>query len=86
MRADYVRAKLDGAGHVPRIPPFSYGGDIFFQTNRFGLNILAMHSSVQNKAPAAETPAGGFTMIEVAANYQIYQYPGLCLGESKSSD
>lgn len=72
LQADYVRAEFDVEGNVPRIPPLRYGGGVFFEADGLEITLSALHTSAQNKAAAQETTTGGFTMVDAAATYRLY--------------
>ncbi len=73
LQADYVRAKFDGGGNVPRIPPLRYGGGAFFEMEGLELTLRALHTSAQNEVAARETSTGSFTMVDAGATYRVYE-------------
>jgi iron complex outermembrane receptor protein len=73
LQADYVRAKFDAGGNVPRIPPLRYGGGVFLEADEFGFNLRALRSDAQSDIAVQESATAGFTMIEAVANYRLYE-------------
>lgn len=62
--ADYTRATLNnGAGNVPRIPPYRVGGGANYQSNVFDAGVLFIHSGRQNQYGAFDTPTPGFNQL-----------------------
>jgi iron complex outermembrane receptor protein len=70
-QADYVRAEFDSSGNVPRIPPFRFGGGLFYERDRLELRIDALHTSEQDDIAAGETPTDGFTMLDASATFRL---------------
>jgi iron complex outermembrane receptor protein len=75
VQADYVRAKFDGGGNVPRIPPWRVGGGVFYETDAFTLSLSALHTLKQDKTGAFETATAGFTMVDASGTFRIYNGP-----------
>ncbi|MBY0512247.1 MAG: TonB-dependent receptor [Rhodospirillaceae bacterium] len=62
--ADYVRATLDGAGNVPRIPPYHVGGGLAWNSPKFDASFLLKYAGAQNNVAFAETPTKGFASLD----------------------
>jgi iron complex outermembrane receptor protein len=73
LQADYVRAKFEAGGNVPRIPPLRYGGGVFVEANEFGFSLRALRSDAQSDIAVQEIATGGFTMLDAVANYRLYE-------------
>jgi iron complex outermembrane receptor protein len=71
VQTDYVRAEFDSGGNVPRIPPFRYGGGVFFARDGLELRVDALHTARQDDVAANETPTGGFTMLDASATFRL---------------
>ncbi len=61
---DYVRASLDGAGSVPRIPPYHVGGGLDAESEHFDLGVTLKYAGAQNRIGAGETPTDGFVNLD----------------------
>jgi iron complex outermembrane receptor protein len=62
---DYVRAKLsDGAGNVPRIPPYHIGGGLQWRSPMWDARVLAKYSGNHDDVAQFETRTGGFLNLE----------------------
>jgi iron complex outermembrane receptor protein len=70
-QTDYVRAEFDGGGNVPRIPPFRYGGGVFFEREGVQFRVDALRSSGQDDIAAHETQTSGFTMLDASATLRV---------------
>jgi iron complex outermembrane receptor protein len=64
LLADYVRATLDGAGNVPRMPPYHLGGGLAWNSEKFDASFLAKYAGAQNKTAFAETPTKGYVSLD----------------------
>lgn len=63
--ADYVRAKLDnGAGNVPRIPPYHLGAGLSWAIARLDASVLVRYTGRQTDIASSETPTAGFTSVD----------------------
>jgi iron complex outermembrane receptor protein len=71
---DYVRAKLsNGAGNVPRIPPYHIGTGLSWQSARWDGRVLVKYFSDHTDVAAAETPTGGFVSLD--ADFAVRPIP-----------
>ena len=62
---DIVRAKLDdGAGDVPRIPPWRLGVGLAWQAVRYDASIRLRYSGQQDHPGAFDTPTPGFANLD----------------------
>jgi iron complex outermembrane receptor protein len=69
--ADYVRAKLDdGAGNVPRIPPYHVGAGLSWAVAAFDASFLVKYTGRQIETATAETPTGGFTSVDAQVGWR----------------
>lgn len=78
--ADYVRAKFDdGAGNVPRIPPYHLGAGLSWSSTSFDAGLLVKYTGRQDKLATAETETAGFTSVDAQigwrpmASYQDFE-------------
>jgi iron complex outermembrane receptor protein len=65
LSGDWVRAKLDdGAGDVPRIPPWRIGGGLSWMSERVDAGVFLRYSARQEHTGAGESPTAGFTNLD----------------------
>ncbi|WP_444856699.1 TonB-dependent receptor [Sphingosinicella sp.] len=64
--ADYVRATIDGAGPVPRIPPFRLLVGLEAQSDLVDGRIEVERVAGQDRIAAFETPTDGYTMVNAS--------------------
>lgn len=64
LMADTVRAKLDGGGNVPRIPPWRVGGGLAWVSSAFDANVFVRRVGTQKHVAAEEFATGAFTNLD----------------------
>lgn len=69
--ADYVRAKLDNGGNLPRIPPMRFGASLDYVNNQISANLSWTHYSEQDDIAALETETDGYDWVNAHINYRI---------------
>lgn len=70
--ADYVRANINGAGPVPRIPPLRLLGGLELQSGHLDLRGEVEWSADQNRVASFETPTDGFTMVNASMTWRPF--------------
>jgi iron complex outermembrane receptor protein len=77
--ADYVRAKLDdGAGNVPRIPPYHLGSGLSWKSDMFDAGFMVKYAGSQRDVGTAETTTGSFVSLNAQLAWRPFQAnPGL---------
>ena len=69
--ADYVRAKLDdGAGNVPRLPPYHVGGGLNWTASAMDAGVLVKYAGAQDKTGTAETRTAGFVTVDAQLGWR----------------
>ena len=69
--ADYVRATLDdGAGNVPRLPPYHVGAGLTWTGRAIDAGFLVKYSGEQTRTALAETRTPGFTSIDAQIGWK----------------
>jgi iron complex outermembrane receptor protein len=67
--ADYIRATIESAGPVPRIPPLRMLGGIEAQSDRLTARAELEHVFAQRRTAQFETPTEGFTLVNASLNW-----------------
>ncbi|MEP7242325.1 MAG: TonB-dependent receptor [Gammaproteobacteria bacterium] len=71
VMADYVRAELDnGAGNVPRIPPYHVGAGLSWAGGSFDGGMFVKYAGRQDRTAAAETETPGFTSVDAQIGWR----------------
>jgi iron complex outermembrane receptor protein len=69
--ADYVRATLDdGAGNVPRLPPYHVGAGLSWAGRALDAGFLVKYSGEQTRTAVAETRTPGFTSVDAQLGWR----------------
>ncbi|MEZ5710609.1 MAG: TonB-dependent receptor [Blastomonas sp.] len=74
--ADYVHARLDGIGPVPRIPPLRILGGLEAQSDTINLRGEIEWFADQNRTASFETPTDGFTLVNASASWKPFGKAG----------
>jgi iron complex outermembrane recepter protein len=69
--ADMVRAKLDNAGYLPRIPPVKTGLNYQYQAIQWSADIGVTRYANQHKVAANESSTNGYTLLDANINYDF---------------
>lgn len=70
--ADYVHARIVGAGPAPRIPPLRVLGGVALRSPRVTGRVEAEWSDRQNRTQPFETATDGFTVVNAAVTLQPF--------------
>jgi iron complex outermembrane recepter protein len=70
--ADYVRASVNNAGPVPRIPPLRLLGGLELQSGHLDLRGEVEWSADQNRVATFETPTDEFTMVNASMTWRPF--------------
>ena len=70
--ADYVRARINGVGPAPRIPPLRLLGGLAVKARSFDLRGEVEHVTRQDRISAFETPTKGYTLVNLEANVRPF--------------
>ncbi|PCJ92190.1 MAG: TonB-dependent receptor [Porticoccaceae bacterium] len=68
---DYVRAKLDKSGDVPRIPPLRYGMALNYQQQQWNASLRLTEVEQQNHSGNAENDTRGYTRLDGHLHYHM---------------
>ena len=70
LLGDYVRARLDGGGNLPRIPPYRVGARLDAKWQAWRGNVELSFVGRQGRVAAFETPTPGYAMLNLGAGYE----------------
>jgi len=70
--ADYVRAKVDEGGNLPRIPPMRGSIGLRWQGSAFSASGEVRRYARQEEVAEFETETAGYTMINATAGYRFF--------------
>jgi iron complex outermembrane receptor protein len=70
--ADLVRARINGSGPAPRIPPLRLLGGLEAQSDSVQARIEAEWTDSQNRVTGFETPSEGFTLVNASLSFKPF--------------
>jgi iron complex outermembrane receptor protein len=68
---DYVRAKLNDGGNVPRIPALHIGAELAFHQERWTTKLRVTNVGDQEKIAENETETHGYTWVDLYFDYHL---------------
>lgn len=71
VASDYVRAKLDGGGDLPQIPPLRFGVGLHYELDAFHVGVQGFYYDQQDKVAANELPTDSFVLLDADASYRL---------------
>lgn len=69
--ADYVRARLQDGGDLPRTPPLRVGTQFSYQTERLSAHLDITRYEEQDRIDEGETPTDGYTLVDASVSYNL---------------
>jgi iron complex outermembrane receptor protein len=70
---DYVRARFDGGGDVPRIQPGRFGGGLGWSSQAVDASFMVLAVSPQNHVGVADSATDGFTSVDAQIAWRPLQ-------------
>ena len=68
---DFVRARFDDGGNVPRIPPHRLGGGLFYRDANWFARAGVLHALDQNEIGENEIATPGYTLVSAELSYTV---------------
>lgn len=75
---DFVHAKFNGGGYVPRIPPHRLGAGIYYRDANWFARLFALHAFDQDEVASddiKDTPTDGYTLLNADLSYTFALQP-----------
>ncbi|MCW8091217.1 TonB-dependent receptor [Alteromonas sp. ASW11-130] len=69
--ADYVRARLQDGGDLPRTPPLRLGSQFSYQDEQFTAHLDITRYEQQDRITLEETVTDGYTMLDASISYNM---------------
>ncbi|MDX2288014.1 MAG: TonB-dependent receptor [Hyphomicrobiaceae bacterium] len=66
---DFVNARFDEGGNVPRIPPHRLGGGLFYRDAEWSGKVGVLHAFDQNRIGEGELATPGYTLVSAELSY-----------------
>ncbi len=71
--SDYVRAERENGANLPRISPARFGTGLSYEFNKLNVGIDFTNILSQNDNDVLETDTGGYSVINMNANYDVIE-------------
>jgi len=71
LKADYVRAEIDGGGALPRIPPFRAQAALSYTLERFNARVEGIYAAKQERIADFELPTDDYFLLNASVSYRI---------------
>ena len=71
LKADYVRAEIDGGGALPRIPPFRAQAALSYTLDRFNARVEGIYAARQNHTADFELPTDDYFLVNASVGYRM---------------
>jgi iron complex outermembrane receptor protein len=69
QQVDYVRARLDAGGDLPRTPPLRLQSALSWQSAAFSAELRYSHYSKQDKVETLESATGSYNLLDANVSY-----------------
>lgn len=69
--SDYVRARLQDGGDLPRTPPLRFGTQLSYEAQAISAHLDVIRYQEQDKVAATETSTDGYTMVDASVAYNF---------------
>ena len=69
--SDYVRARLQDGGDLPRTPPLRFASQFSYENERISAHLDITRYQKQDRIAAEETVTDGYTLVDASISYDI---------------
>ena len=71
LPGDYVRARLQNGGDLPRTPPLRLAAEMAYQQNAISADLRATRYFKQDKVAEMEQASAGYTLLDASVSYRF---------------
>jgi len=71
VQGDIIRARVDGAGELPRTPPARIATELAYQADAISADLFISHVFEQTHTAPLETSTDGYVMVDANINYHF---------------
>ncbi|MBU2112785.1 MAG: TonB-dependent receptor, partial [Gammaproteobacteria bacterium] len=71
LQGDYIRARLNGGGDLPRTPPLRVAAELAYEQDAISADVRATRYMKQDKTAALETATAGYTLLDASVSYRF---------------
>ncbi|MBZ9611501.1 TonB-dependent receptor [Rheinheimera maricola] len=71
LQGDYIRARLNGGGDLPRTPPLRFSAELAYEQGTISADVRATRYMKQDNTAALETATDGYTLLDASVSYRF---------------
>ncbi len=71
LQGDYIRARLNGGGDLPRTPPLRFAAELAYEQDAVSADLRATRYMKQDKTAELETATDGYTLLDASVSYRF---------------
>jgi iron complex outermembrane receptor protein len=71
LQGDYIRARLNGGGDLPRTPPLRFAAELAYELDAVSADLRATRYMKQDKTAELETATDGYTLVDASVSYRF---------------
>ncbi|SNY49959.1 iron complex outermembrane recepter protein [Arsukibacterium tuosuense] len=71
LQGDYIRARLNGGGDLPRTPPLRIAAELAYQQDAISADLRATRYFKQDKVAEMEQATAGYTLLDASVSYRF---------------
>ncbi|HEY9043853.1 MAG TPA: TonB-dependent receptor [Rheinheimera sp.] len=77
LQGDYIRARLNDGGDLPRTPPLRMAAELAYEHDAISADLRATRYFKQDKVSELEQATGGYTLLDASVSYRFELGPQL---------
>ena len=71
LQGDYIRARLQGGGDLPRTPPLRMAAELAYEQDAISADLRATRYFKQDKVAEMEQATAGYTLVDASVSYRL---------------
>lgn len=71
LQGDYIRARLQGGGDLPRTPPLRMAAELAYEHDAISADLRATRYFKQDKVAEMEQATAGYTLVDASVSYRL---------------
>lgn len=71
LQGDYIRARLNGGGDLPRTPPLRFAAELAYEQDAVSADLRATRYMKQDKTAELESATNGYTLLDASVSYRF---------------
>lgn len=71
LQGDYIRARIQGGGDLPRTPPLRLAAELAYELDALSADVRATRYFKQDKVSELEQATAGYTLLDASVSYRF---------------